>query len=471
MQKSEHATYDAIVVGAGISGLVCACYLAKAGLKILVIEQHNKPGGYFTSFRRRGFLFDAAAHSFGNYRQGGHVKKILTDLGADTLINIKRYDPSDIVVTPDFQVTFSNNTHATISHLGNLFPKEKPNISRFFDFLTAGYQTEFSKLKNKTFGHLLNSFFTDPQLIGCLGFPVLGNGGLPPSCMHAFSGSKIFSEFIIDGGYYSEGGIQTLPNALVRIVERHNGKVIYRHLVKKILLKNNAVAGVKLDNNDTLRSRYVVSACDMTQTFRSLLGKKIIGEEIQSKLKTMHPSLSTFILYIAIKKPFKGLPLPGTNTWYLPHYDLDHIYFQMQKCNFEKIGAYMMRVSPDEKTLVAFFGVPFRTPRFWRNHKKNVAKSFLNRIEDLIPNLRKHIVYSDAASPSTLYRYTLNYKGASFGWAKTTSQTFDAIFTRTTFLKGLFLTGHWTSIGFGLPGTCYSGHDTAKRILRKEKII
>ena len=48
-------------------------------------------------------------------------------------------------------------------------------------------------------------------------------------------------------------------------------------------------------------------------------------------------------------------------------------------------------------------------------------------------------------------------------------QTFDEILTRTTFIERLFLTGHWTSIAFGMPGTCYSGYDTAKRILRKEK--
>ena len=51
------------------------------------------------------------------------------------------------------------------------------------------------------------------------------------------------------------------------------------------------------------------------------------------------------------------------------------------------------------------------------------------------------------------------------------SQTYDPIFSKTTSINGLYLTGHWTSIAFGMPGTCYSGHDTAKRILRKEKIL
>lgn len=55
--------YDAVIIGAGIGGLVCGCYLAKAGMKVLIAEHHHKPGGYCTSFKRRGFTFDAAAHS------------------------------------------------------------------------------------------------------------------------------------------------------------------------------------------------------------------------------------------------------------------------------------------------------------------------------------------------------------------------------------------------------------------------
>ena len=60
MQKSNNDIYDAIIIGAGISGLVCGCYLAKAGMKVLIAEQHDKPGGYCTSFKREGFTFDAA---------------------------------------------------------------------------------------------------------------------------------------------------------------------------------------------------------------------------------------------------------------------------------------------------------------------------------------------------------------------------------------------------------------------------
>jgi len=468
--KKPNQLYDVIIIGAGISGLVCGCYLAKAGMKVLVIEQHNKPGGYFTSFKRRGFLFDAAAHSFGNYRKGGHVRKILTEIGIDRKINIHRFDPSDIVITPDFTVCYWNNMQKTIRGLSKIFPDEKSNIERYFNFLTSSNQSEFSALKSRVFRDLLRSFFKDEKLISALAFPVFGNGGLPPSAIHAFSGSKIFSEFIIDGGYYPNGGIQELPNALDSIIRENNGAIVYRKRVKRILIKNNSAFGVLLHNQEKALSKYVVSACDMTQTFRNFLRAKSAGKETIAKLKTLVPSLSTFILYIGIDRLFPGLPNGGVNLWYLPDYDLDKIYNNVLHCNFSKAG-FLMRVSPDQRTILAFVNAPFKTKQYWKKHKKMVRDEFLSRIEPLMPGLHKHIEYVDAATPSTLYRFTSNYQGAAFGWSKSLSQTFDPLFTKTTSIKGLYLTGHWTSIAFGMPGTCYSGHDTARRILRKEKML
>ncbi len=104
MSKSDNQIYDAVIIGAGISGLVCGCYLAKAGLKVLIAEQHYKPGGYCTSFKRQNFTFDAAPHCFGSYREGGVMRKILKDLEVDKKLTIIRPDPSDILITPDYKI-------------------------------------------------------------------------------------------------------------------------------------------------------------------------------------------------------------------------------------------------------------------------------------------------------------------------------------------------------------------------------
>jgi len=60
--KAPEQTYDAVIVGAGIGGLICANLLAREGLSVLLVEQHYMVGGYCSTFRRKGFTFDAATH-------------------------------------------------------------------------------------------------------------------------------------------------------------------------------------------------------------------------------------------------------------------------------------------------------------------------------------------------------------------------------------------------------------------------
>ncbi|VAX29629.1 hypothetical protein MNBD_NITROSPIRAE03-859 [hydrothermal vent metagenome] len=473
MLKNTKTSYDAIIIGAGIGGLVCGCYLARAGMKVLIIEQHDKPGGYCTSFKRRGFLFDAAAHSFGSYRKGGNFRKILTELGMNARLNIRRFNPSDIVISPDHKITFWNDIEKTKADLITNFPEEATAVKNFFDYFNpkvSSNQFEVIRLKDKTFGSFLNSFFTNEKLVNLISFPILGNGGLPPSLMHAFTGTRIFSEFLIDGGYYPEGGIQKLADAFADFINRNKGKIIYKKLVTGILHKNRTATGVKLADNEVFTSKYVVSACDTTRTFKNLLGEKVVDKRLLEKLANMTPSTSTFILYLGIDKPFEGLPRPGTNIWYLPYYDLEGIYNSTNLCNFSEAGGYMLRVSPNQKTMLAFFHAPFKTSEFWRLNKKRLAQDFLTRIEQLIPDLKKHIVYLDAASPQTLYKYTLNYKGADYGWAPLLSQLFDPDLRPNSLLRGFYLTGHWTAQTHGIPGVAYLGYNTAKLILKHELI-
>ncbi|MCP4053768.1 MAG: FAD-dependent oxidoreductase, partial [Mesoflavibacter sp.] len=56
----KHHDTQVIVIGAGLGGLVSAAYLAKYGCKVTVLEQHDIPGGYATSFDRGDFTFDVS---------------------------------------------------------------------------------------------------------------------------------------------------------------------------------------------------------------------------------------------------------------------------------------------------------------------------------------------------------------------------------------------------------------------------
>jgi heterodisulfide reductase subunit A-like polyferredoxin len=62
--RQPDRSYDAVIIGAGIGGLICANLLAREGLSVLLIEQHYMVGGYCSTFRRKGYTFDAATHFY-----------------------------------------------------------------------------------------------------------------------------------------------------------------------------------------------------------------------------------------------------------------------------------------------------------------------------------------------------------------------------------------------------------------------
>jgi len=81
-RSAEEDRYDAIVIGAGGGGLAAAAKLALGGMKVLVIEQHSKVGGYMGNFERDDYTFEISLHAMDGFDPGtGMNRKTFEDLG------------------------------------------------------------------------------------------------------------------------------------------------------------------------------------------------------------------------------------------------------------------------------------------------------------------------------------------------------------------------------------------------------
>src|SRR5262245_1485636 len=93
-------SYDVIVIGTGIGGMVCAGFLARMGKSVLLLEHHYLPGGCCTAFRRKGYTFDAAVHHIGACGRYGIIGHILSRFGMS--LEFVYLDPMDNLTFPDF---------------------------------------------------------------------------------------------------------------------------------------------------------------------------------------------------------------------------------------------------------------------------------------------------------------------------------------------------------------------------------
>jgi prolycopene isomerase len=466
---SKKYDYAAIIIGAGISGLVCGCYLAKAGMKTLIVEKNAKPGGYCTSFKRGGFSFDACVHSLGSLREGGNLRIIIQELGIEERLKITRYDPSDIIVSPDFKIHFWNDLNRTIQEFQGHFPNEADNIKEFFNYIKNCGGTSIIALRSITFQTLLDRFFNDKKLKGILSLPVLGNASLPAEKISAFVGAILYKEFMLDGGYYPNGSIQALADVLTERYKEFGGEILFSAPAKKIKMKDNMVDGIELGRKGSFSSKFVISNADAKQTLLNLVGDTMIDNDIIDKLETLEPSLSMFLLYLGLNKQFsKRYSLhPDTNLWFLTHYDVNKYYVSMIEGDFENLDPFLIRLSSNNSMLM-LVNAPFKDEDYWNANKRKLIDVFIRKIERIIPELSSYIEYKDAATPNTLFKWTLNYAGAAYGWAGIPSQLAVTGFTQKTYIENLYLTGHWTTLVQGVGGVAYLGRDTSARILKKE---
>jgi phytoene dehydrogenase-like protein len=131
--------YDAVVIGAGIGGLVCANLLARDGLKVLLVEQHYMVGGYCSTFRRNGYTFDAGTHFYPLLGNPQTISgKLLRDLGIAT--EWIKMDPVDHFHLTDgsrFEVPADFDRY--LAKLKTEFPHEAAALDEFFAFARNAY--------------------------------------------------------------------------------------------------------------------------------------------------------------------------------------------------------------------------------------------------------------------------------------------------------------------------------------------
>ncbi len=464
--------YDVVIIGAGIGGLVCGCYLAKAGLKTLIVEQHDKPGGYCTSFTRKGYRFDVGVHYLGSLNSG-ILRRVMDELQGE--MPVAQIDPSDRIILPGAETVIRAKVQDTKIELTKSFPQERENIDRFFSFILADdFLQVYLKTKRMTFLHVLREFFKDKNLIAVFSL-LLGNIGLSAGKAAAVPAIVLFREYILDCGYYPAGGMQTFANCLSRRFVSFGGELRLLTKATGIITKNPKK--VLLASGEEVSTKVVISNADATLTFNNLVDSSCKESD---KLKEMEYSPSMFLVYLGLKYNVGSVLKDKANLWYFSTSDIDTLYSRMATDIPEKLPDCVMCSFPslhdsdikrsDSSTAIIFIHAPYKNQEFWRDNKVFLGDRLIEKASEVIPGLRENIVVKEYATPVSFERYTSNKDGAFVGWLSTVKQINASLLPQRSSIHGLYLVGHWTSMGYpgygGIPNVAFSGRRGAMVVLQ-----
>jgi len=464
--------YDVAIIGAGIGGLVCGCYLAKAGLKVVIVEQHNKPGGYCTSFERQGYRFDVGVHYLGGVRSGS-LKKIFEELNLNEHLKFFQFDPTDKIIMPDNILYIRAQINDTIRGFQKEFPQEKANIKKFFDLiLNKDFLSVYSKIRRLSFVCVLDSYFRSQKLKSTLEV-LMGNVGAPAEKISAISAALLFREFLSDPGWYPEGGVQAFPETLVGILKYFKGQIFFNKKVEKIIIEDYEARGIILEDGFKIRAKIVVSNADLTQTFKKLVDIKS-KERISVDALEISPSI--FSVFIGLKEgAINRIKEPAT-IWLTSTYNIRECYSNVNKssdfsdpvkiliCTFPFLHE---NNSSNKPTMELFIPAPFKTEDFWEKNRQNLMDKLIERAEKIFPNLVDYTNIKFNATPYTHYRYTLNRDGAAYGWISVPELVNRPLFLGKSSIKNLFISGHWCNGGLSqgsISQVSVSGRTTARYI-------
>lgn len=334
--NSPTVHYDAIVIGAGHNGLTCACYLAKAGLKVLVLEDYNSIGGMTITEEITLPGFKSDIHAFGY--------SLATLSPVPNELNLKSHGFE--LIRPEISIShlFPNN-HGYISMYKSL-EKTLESIRKYSERDAASWKKIFEEyLSNKdSIVSMLNSPPANPlqdtesastenndrkealEIIGdtyrlhTLSMRSWCNENFESDEVKAMFGSfapfvglspddagggelcYLFSSIMQDGGNnVVRGGFVNLPIALANYLQSKGGQIITSSRVKKIIIENGRAIGVELANGRVIGAkRLIASSTDPSTLILQLIGEEYVDSHLARGIKRMEWGDAIFGIYLAL---------------------------------------------------------------------------------------------------------------------------------------------------------------------------
>uniref|UniRef100_A0A665W3X4 Inactive all-trans-retinol 13,14-reductase-like n=1 Tax=Echeneis naucrates TaxID=173247 RepID=A0A665W3X4_ECHNA len=327
---------DVIVIGSGIGGLTAGATLAKAGKRVLVLEQHDQAGGCCHTYVEKGFEFDVGLHYIGQVHENSLLRIAFDQISEGQLefqpLN-QHFDTIRIGLGDDTReyTIFSGKTEMK-AHLMKQFPDDTEAIETFFKIMKVPKLMRISSFSffslnaNSTFKtfppnsnrsqlrrHFVNTLTSNKDLHIIFSYLFYG---VPPRDSSILINSLLIHHYK-RGAYYPKGGASEIAFHIIRTIQKYGGNCLVRAPVTQILVNEKGAAyGVKVSKGQEeveVHAPVVVSNCGIFTTFQKLLPPEI---------RVKHGE-GSFLVFSGFEGTEEELGLVSTNFWLFKNNDLD----------------------------------------------------------------------------------------------------------------------------------------------------
>ncbi len=498
--------YDVIVVGAGNAGLVAAANTAHAGLKTLLLEKHNLPGGCATSFRRGRFEFEPSLHelcSVGTEENPDVVYKIFDSLGAKIEWRYE-HDIFRTIVKKDggYDVTLKAGVDAFCDSIEAVVPGSRDGVKAFLDLkpkidAAIAYIYEMKGnpkpmtmlLKHGDFmrvaGHSVEQVMTAlkiPKKAQELINTYWGYLGVPTdelNCMHFLN---MLYGYVADGAAMPHHRSHELSLALVDVILKGGGDVWYNSKVTEFLYDDDGrVTGV-VANGEKLYAREVISNVIPNNVYNMSDPSKIPPRELRLA-NAREFGISVATVYLGLDCTAEELGMKDYTIFIKGYADPRKQYDERLEDGLYIVNC-LNKVVPDsspEGTCTLFFTIPVfggdvpkdLKPEDYKKYKNEIARKYIEDTEQQLGiSIMPHIEEISVATPVTFARYLGTPEGTIYGYklsgwdnlmARTAGESAD--FT----IPGLSFAGGHHVRGDGYSSAYVIGETAAKRVINRLK--
>ncbi|MEN8775686.1 MAG: oleate hydratase [Polaribacter sp.] len=479
------------IIGSGFSALSAACYLAKEGYKVTVLEKNDTLGGRARQYKKDGFTFDLGPSW---YWMPDIFERFFADFGKK---------PSDYYtldkLNPGYEVFFGEKDSLKISeNLEDIYKTfeevekgSSKHLKTFLDSAKSNYETAILdlvyrpgisplELVTTTTIARVSQFFstvrkqvrkkiTNQKLIQILEFPVLFLGA-KPSNTPAFYNFMNYADFGL-GTWHPRGGMYKVIEAMVSLATSLGVDFRVKANVEKILVDDHKNVSGLLVNGEEIKANLVLSGADYHHT-ETLLDQNLrqYSENYWSK-KTFAPS--SLLFYVGFDKKIENASHHTLffDTDFDAHAEeiYDNPKWPTAPLFYANFTSMTDKTSAPEGKEAGFFLIPLAPGiEDTEELREQYFHKIMDRFEKLTnQNVKNNVIFKKSFCVKDFKEEYNSYKGNAYGMANTLLQTaFLRPKIKSSKVNNLYFTGQLTVPGPGVPPALISGKIASKLITK-----